>query len=130
MRTRRAEVVDAERLAAFAAHTFTDTFGEANRPEDLEQFVRETYGVAQQTRELEDPGIVTILIEDDARLAAFAQVRRGERPACVDRSDAVELWRFYVHREWHGRGVGTVLMEEVLRAARELEGGALWLSVW
>jgi hypothetical protein len=62
MRTRRAEVVDAERLAAFAAHTFTDTFGEANRPEDLEQFVRETYGVAQQTRELEDPGIVTILI--------------------------------------------------------------------
>lgn len=130
MRIRRAESMDAERLAAFAAHTFTYTFGAANRPEDLDAFLEETYGVAQQTRELEDPDVVTILIEDDARLAAFAQVRRGSRPACVEEEDAVELWRFYVHREWHGRGVAQLLMAEAMRAARELGGGAMWLSVW
>jgi ribosomal protein S18 acetylase RimI-like enzyme len=42
----------------------------------------------------------------------------------------VELYRFYVDRPWHGRGVAQQLMDGVQLAADELGGKTLWLSVW
>ena len=42
----------------------------------------------------------------------------------------IELWRFYVDRAWHGRGVAAALMARVKTAARERGAKTLWLGVW
>jgi ribosomal protein S18 acetylase RimI-like enzyme len=42
----------------------------------------------------------------------------------------VELWRFYVDRPWHGRGIAPVLMPAAVEAAERRGADALWLSVW
>jgi ribosomal protein S18 acetylase RimI-like enzyme len=127
---RRGIATDAPALAQFAARTFADTFAADNRPEDLEAHLASSYGVRQQTAELADPDVVTLLAHHDGVLVAYAQVRRRQPPPCVTQGQAVELHRFYVDRAAHGRGVARQLMLAVHDAARELGGRHLWLGVW
>ena len=121
MIVRRATPSDAAALAELAARTFIDTFAAQNRPEDIEAYVAETYGVAQQLREIDD----TLVVEDGGALIAFAQLHRSDSPY-----GDVELGRFYVDRAHHGRGIARMLMDAVLAAARTLGGRKLWLGVW
>jgi GNAT superfamily N-acetyltransferase len=130
MSIRRAVPEDASALAEFASRTFTETFGAENRPQDLAAHLRSAFGVAQQGAELASPDVVTLLVESDGTLAAFAQVRRGPAPGCVTEAAPVELWRFYVDRPWQGRGLAQRLMASVRQAAYQLGGNCLWLGVW
>ena len=131
---RRATVADAAMVAELAARTFEETFATQNRPEDMEAHRARTYGEALQRREIEDPNGVTLLIEQvveqEGEAIGYAQLRRGHSPACFPCDAPVEIGRFYVAREWHGRGVAQALMSAVRAAARTLGGTVLWLGVW
>jgi diamine N-acetyltransferase len=121
---------DAEALAALAARTFRDTFAADNRPEDLALYLSQAYGPIQQGRELADPNISTLLADTGHDLAAYAQLRCGTSPDCVAGESPLELWRFYVVREWHGRGLAHTLMQQVDAEAERLGARPLWLGVW
>jgi diamine N-acetyltransferase len=127
---RRATAADAASLAAFGAAAFRDTFGGENTPEDMAAYLSATYDERQQRAEIASAHIVTLIVEQEGSAIAFAQVRRGEAPACVALPQPVEIWRFYVARAWHGTGLAQVLMRAALDAGAELGGASVWLSVW
>lgn len=129
-RIRRGSPADAEALSAFATRTFVDTYGEYNHPDNLRLHLAASYGIARQREELADARTATLLAYRDGQLAAFAQVRHSDAPACVTGEAAVELHRFYVDRIWHGCGVSQRLLAQVRRAAREFGAATLWLKVW
>lgn len=127
---RPAVPADADNLAELAASTFRDTFAADNDPADMARHVAEAYGALQQGRELADPNVTTLLVAAADELIGYAQLRRGPAPACVADEMPVELWRFYVTREWHGQGVAQELMRAVRRAADDAGASTLWLGVW
>src|SRR4051794_36980710 len=110
---RRGLETDAPALAELAARTFNETFAADNRPEDIATHTAEAYGAPQQRRELLDPEIVTLMVEVDGQLAGYAQLRSGAPPACVAGENPIELWRFYISQQWHGRGIAQALMQRV-----------------
>ena len=138
---------DALLLSAIARHTFFDTFAGTNDPGDMALHLERAYGVDQQAAELADPQIVTLLVESDGpaqseperprrssesngEVIGFAQLREGEVPACVTGLNAIELWRFYLRREWHGQGLAEPLMARVRAEAAARGAATLWLGVW
>ena len=127
---RTGKASDAAALAELAARTFRETFAADNRPEDLAIYMARSYGVAQQTRELLDPAVATLLAEVDGTLAGYAQLREGTAPACVSGEAPIELWRLYVAHAWHGRGVAQTLMRAIETEAHRRGGRTLWLGVW
>lgn len=127
---RRAAVSDAPALAELAARTFTETFAADNSAEDLELHLQAAYGVFQQTAEIEDPEVTTLLAMQGESLVGFAQIRRKAAPACVISARPVELHRFYLARPVQGRGVAAPLMQAARDAARDLGGFDIWLGVW
>lgn len=130
MNIRPATPDDAEVLADLARRTFHDTFAATNDPGDMALYLSRAYGIDQQTRELEDRDIATLLVQSDGEAVAYAQLRTGHVPDCVAGEKPVELWRFYVDREWHGRGIAQALMTSVKQVARERGAKTLWLGVW
>ena len=130
MTIRRGDSSDAPVLADLARTTFYDTFAATNDPSDMALHLERAYGVAQQTKELQDPGMTTLLVEQDGVAIAFAQIRGDHVPACVTAAAPLELWRFYVDRNWHGRGVAQSLMDRVMAEARRRGADVLWLGVW
>jgi GNAT superfamily N-acetyltransferase len=121
---------DAAALADLAARTFHDTFAADNRAENMARYLEESFGTSRQREELADPRIVTLLVHVEGALAAYAQLRREPPPACVTGGAPIELWRFYVSREWHGHGIAQALMDRVIAEAGRLGARTLWLGVW
>lgn len=121
---------DAALLADLGARTFDETFAAHNRPDDMRLYLARSYGLRQQSAELADPGIGTLLAEVDGRVAGYAQIRSGTPPTCVDGPAPIELWRFYVDHAWQGRGVAQALMAAVRAEAARRGGKTLWLCVW
>jgi GNAT superfamily N-acetyltransferase len=118
MRVRRATLADAAALTAFGRRLFGQTFAPENSPGDLGAYLDETYVEARQLAELADPQVETLLVEDGEALIAFAQLREGAPGSGVTGGRSIELWRFYVDFDWHGRGVAPLLMRAVEDAAR------------
>jgi len=127
---RRAVVQDASSLAAFAARTFFEAFGADNDPKHMAAHLAATYSPELQRSELSDPSVVALLLEVDGALAGYAMVRRNEPPACVHNRAAIELWRFYIDRPWHGLGGAQRLMAGVRDVATERGAAAIWLGVF
>lgn len=121
---------DAAVLAELARTTFYDTFASTNDANDMALHLERAYGVPQQTAELNDPRIVTLLYEKDGRAIAYAQLRGDHAPDCITGSAPIELWRFYVAQGFHGQGVAQALMERVKTEARQRGAKTLWLGVW
>ncbi len=74
--------------------------------------------------------MITLVAEIAGALVAFAQLRQGATPACVTGSAPIELQRFYLAAEWHGRGLAQTLMVQVFDAARVAGAATIWLGVW
>lgn len=125
MKIRQAMVADAAALAEIAERTFRDTFAEHNTPEDLEAYVASAYGEAQQRRELESGHIVLLGETEDGRLIAYTQMRRVQ-----SQHGEVEIARFYVDKNHHGRGIAQQLMQAAYDTARALGATNIWLGVW
>lgn len=121
---------DAARLADLAARTFLETFSEGTSADDMAAHLAESYGETQQDRELRDPALTTMLVEDGNQLVGYAQLREGPSPTCVSGEGPIELWRFYVDRQWHGRGLAQQLMQSVDAHALKAGAKTLWLGVW
>ena len=117
-------------LADLARTTFYDTFASTNDASDMALHLERAYGVPQQTAELRDPRITTLLVEEQGAAVAYAQLRDHHAPACVSGPAPIELWRFYVDRRWHGRGVAPALMDRVKAEARGRGAETLWRGVW
>jgi ribosomal protein S18 acetylase RimI-like enzyme len=126
---RPARPEDAGALSAFAARLFRETYSPTCRAADVEAYATDAFTPELQSAELCDPASATLLAEADGRLAGYVQLRAGQAPDDVPGRRPVEIARFYVDAEWHGRGVAAELMDAVHRAAADL-GDFLWLSVW
>ena len=130
VRIRCATPDDAPALAAFGARTFEETFGAANRPEDVEMYLAATYGPDQQARELRNPACTYYIAEIAGAMAGYAMVKWGTSPASVGATRALEISRFYVDGAFHGAGVAHVLMATCVADGAQRGATAIWLAVW
>src|SRR5215510_12583841 len=95
---RRAVVADASTLAELGASTFTETFAEANTPEDFAAYMSASFGEAIQRAELEDANTTVFLAERDGEAVGYIMVREGRTPACVAADESLEIARLYARK--------------------------------
>jgi GNAT superfamily N-acetyltransferase len=127
---RVATAADAAVVSDLARRTFYDTFAPSNDAADMALYLAGAYSIDIQTNELNDRDNTTLLVEEAGTAIAYAMLRADHVPQCVIGPDPIELWRFYVDRAWHGRGVAAAMMERIKTAARERGAKTLWLGVW
>jgi ribosomal protein S18 acetylase RimI-like enzyme len=127
---RHAREPDAQVLTDLGRSTFTATFAESNRPQDIEIFVSHTFSREKQLDEIRDVNRrIEIAWIDDAPVGFF-HLFDGKTDPCVLGDRPLELLRLYVDARWHGRGVGPALMGRSLEVAKSEGFQTLWLGVW
>ena len=129
---RTATPADAEPLAALAERTFRDTFADANSPDDIEAYVRDSFSLDRVRAELADDTNTFLLafLDGEEQPDGYAKLRTGTTDPSVTGPDPVELQRLYVDRSAMGHGVGAALMRASLDAAQSAGHRTLWLGVW
>lgn len=128
---RTAAPADAESLARFAERTFREAFEGDNRPEDMDAYCETAFTTDAMRDLLSDATIATLLVvADDGGFAAYAQLRPQGPGLGEEMARPLELWRFYVDKVHHGRGIAHQLMDAVIDLARQRGAATLWLGVW
>jgi len=131
MTIRVATSEDAAALAEFAERSFRDTFGCDNAESDMAQYVASSFGEEIQRAELTDSRRTVLLAESSGAITGYAQLLSDSEPAAIPmQPPAVELERFYVAHEWHGRGIAQQLMARATEVALQSDAATLWLAVW
>ena len=125
---------DAPALAAAGSAFFRDTFGAANRPEDMEDYLARAFSESRQRAELTESGArVLIAIGSDGEIVGYVHVRLGAAPAAASVAPVArsgEIARLYADRRWHGRGLGAALMDAAVTTAAQWGAELVWLGVW
>ena len=118
-------------MAGFAERTFREAFEADNRPEDIDAYCATAFAPEVMRGQLSDPAVTTlVMVTETGAWAAYAQLRPGGPGHGADLPGPIELWRFYVDRVHHGRGIAHQLMDAVLEAAQQRGAATLWLGVW
>jgi ribosomal protein S18 acetylase RimI-like enzyme len=131
---RRATPDDAPALAAAASRFFRDTFGAANRPENMEHYLSHAFSETRQRAELEDSGSrILIAAGHEAEIVGYVHLRLGAPPPAASSAPPgrpAEISRLYADRRLHGRGLGAALMDAAVTTAAQWGAELLWLGVW
>ena len=125
---------DAPALAAAGSAFFRDTFGSANRPEDMDDYLARAFSESRQRAELTESGAhVLIATGSDGEIVGYVHVRLGATPPATASAAAgpfAEIARLYAARRWHGRGLGAALLDAACSTAVQWGAELLWLGVW
>lgn len=127
---RLANQKDASALAELARQTFIETYAEQNDAEQIRTHCDKNFGIVQQSKEIADSNYVVILAYRDEDLVGFAQVVNNPAPPSIEAENAVALYRYYVKKEWHGKGIAQPLLAEAEKAAKTFGANQLWLGMW
>jgi ribosomal protein S18 acetylase RimI-like enzyme len=127
---RRAVPGDAATLSRIAMQTFTETFGHLYPDEDLQDFLRTNYAVAEWTRMLRDDTSAAWLLEDDGDAVGYAQAGPCRLPHPDASANDGELKRLYVLSLASNSGWGGKLFEQALDWLEGDGPRTIWISVW
>lgn len=93
-------------------------------------YLAEAFGPEKQAAQLADPANVFLIAEAEDHPVGYAHLRFAPAPEAIVGRAPMEIRRFYACKEWIGRGVGALLMEECMARARRAGCDAVWLDVW
>jgi ribosomal protein S18 acetylase RimI-like enzyme len=120
---------DGAELAQMARRSFTETFGNLYRQEDLAAFLGAAFGATGLPSHLTDPAYAVRLATDDGAIVGFCKIGPvafpGDWPV-----DAIELHQLYILGPWQGGGVAPILMDWALHTARARGAAEVILSVY
>jgi diamine N-acetyltransferase len=127
MEFRQAHKEDAQKIAYFMTRNFLATYGHSASADNVKKAVQNYYSVEAQHEDLANAEIINCLCIIDNKIAGLAQMKP---PKPDKHPHTFELSRFYVDAPYHGKGIASVLMQEIETLAREKLAQSLWLSVW
>jgi len=123
---------DAAKLAELGARLFGETFGPDNEPADMQAYLSAAFTPSRMQAELADTNRKVWLAHDKAAETAmgYAVVWSHPAPPDVHGLKPLEIARLYADQRYHGRGLGSALMETCLAHARGNHFDVIWLGVW
>ena len=127
---RLATTLDAAALSVLAERTFRDAFAGDNTASDMNAYCAGAFGADIQRRELEDPATMTLVVDGDDQLIAYAQLVLRPPPLSILAQRPIELKRFYVDKAFHGSPMASTLMRAAEEHARSAGADVVWLGVW
>lgn len=130
VRIRKATPADNVLLAEFGARAFDESFGAANKPEDITAYLEKAFSPETQAAELAEASTVFLIAEVKGQTSGYAQLKESHPHPEVYGSRPVELVRIYAGQEWIGQGIGPALMQACLEEAKQGGYDTIWLGVW
>lgn len=127
---RKATLSDLESLQIIGKQTFTETFGAVNTPENLSNYIAQSFNTEQVTKELTNPESSFYLAILDSNIIGYLKINFGKAQTELMDERAMEIHRIYVLQEYHGKKVGQLFVDHVLKIAHQHQVEYIWLGVW
>ena len=119
-----------EDLLRIAKVTFTDTYAAKNSAEGMRDYLALHFTPAVFEAQLSDKNSLYFLAAEGENYVGYLKLNFAGAQTEAGHPDSLEIERIYVLKEFHGAGMGQLLVEKAIEVARENELKYLWLGVW
>jgi ribosomal protein S18 acetylase RimI-like enzyme len=126
---RKAQLKDASALEKISVDTFIEAFGAQNKKEDMDQFLNECFNLDAIKEEIADINTEYHMAFLEGRLVGYVKFRKAVHKDFKD-TNSLEIARIYVYEAYHGKKVGSALMQFVIDQAKLRKADIVWLGVW
>jgi len=127
---RQANADDELLLSVLATVTFYEAYFEQDSPQDLANYLYESFAPEQIGTELADPHTAFFIAFRNGKAVGYAKLLDNSTADGVEGERPVELKRIYlVERTW-GTGIGERLLAHCEATAKERGHDVVWLGVW
>ncbi len=127
---RKVTIKDLDELQKIGRQTFYETFASGNTEENMSKYLEESFSVAKLTTELSDKNAEFYFATLDNKVIGYLKLNFGQSQTELQDNKAVEIERIYVLKEYHGKGVGQLLLDKAINIARQKKADFVWLGVW
>jgi ribosomal protein S18 acetylase RimI-like enzyme len=127
---RKAYLSDLEIIQKIASQTFTETFAAVNTPENISNYLEESFNTTQLTKEINDSESSFYLASIGHSTIGYLKINFGTAQTEMLDTGAMEIQRIYVLQEFHGKKVGQKFIDLVLKTAKINPVTFIWLGVW
>lgn len=127
---REATTADALLIADISQTTFYETFAKDNTEEDMHLFLTQQFTKGKLMLEVGRPNLRFLLAYSGKEVAGYVKLKEGPGPKGLAVQNALEIARLYAMPQMIGKGVGKLLMQASLTAAKDSKKEGVWLGVW
>ena len=127
---RKATITDLETLQKLSIQTFTETFAAVNTPENIANYINESFNAGQLTTELNNVNSQFYVAYSNAEAVGYLKINFGDAQTETINENALEVHRIYVLQTFHGKNIGQLLLDEVKKIAQHTGVDYIWLGVW
>ncbi|MBW1653851.1 GNAT family N-acetyltransferase [Flavobacterium quisquiliarum] len=127
---KKATVKDLNELQIIGRQTFLETFADVNSEENMIKYLEESFADEKLTAELNNPNSYFYLAVLENNVIGYLKLNTGNAQTEKQDSNALEIERIYVAKEFHGKKVAQTLYAQALETAEKLKATYIWLGVW
>jgi ribosomal protein S18 acetylase RimI-like enzyme len=127
---RKATLSDLEAIQKISTQTFIETFADVNTPENIANYITDSFNSEQLTTELNNANSQFYLATADNEILGYLKVNFGDAQTEMINQNALEVHRIYVSQAFHGKNVGQLLIDKVKEIAQQTGVDNIWLGVW
>jgi diamine N-acetyltransferase len=121
---------DAALLARLGKQTFLESHGHSAPAADIAAYVAEKYDPETMKAELSDPENIYRIIYSGDQAAGFSKIIFNSPGDNIPATSVAKLERIYLLNEFHGQGLGKLLLQHNIEMALAASQKGIWLYVW
>lgn len=127
---KKASLSDIDILQKIGKQTFIETFAAVNTPENMANYLEESFNTNQLTTELNNPDSQFYLAILENEVIGYLKINFGKAQTESINDNALEIHRIYVLQQFHGKKIGQLFVDKVLEIVNEYPAEYIWLGVW
>ena len=127
---KKSTLQDLDSLCKISTETFYETFADTNTAENMTAYLESAYNEEKLCKELSNPDSEFLFLYVDERVAGYMKLNDFPSQTDINDSDALELERLYILKEFQGLRLGNDLMNYAIQTATERGKKYVWLGVW
>jgi ribosomal protein S18 acetylase RimI-like enzyme len=121
---------EVELLRAISVQTFTETFAQQNSENDMQKYVSENLSIEQLTKELNTVDSSFYFLKLNSDISGYLKLNRGNAQTELKNTNALEIERIYIKKEFQGKNFGAMLLLKSIDIAIAFKLQYIWLAVW
>ena len=118
---RKATISDLEIIQKISIQTFVETFAEVNTVENMANYIEENFNLEQIASEINNPNSQFYLATLSSEVMGYLKINLGDAQTEIHSQQAMEIHRIYVLKEFHGKKIGQLLLDEAIKTEKKLE---------
>ena len=126
----KATISDLECIQEISKQTFVETFASVNTPKNIENYVQENFNLERLASEINNPESDFYLAFSEMKTIGYLKINFENSQTEISYKKALEIHRIYVLKEFHGKNIGQLLLDEAIKIAKQARVDYLWLGVW